>query len=164
MSTPLTQPLTLKRIVEALDKIPNDGFGEKPPKMSVEQKKKLMELSSMYENFGTCLQNEEALMNAAKGLTELCELAETYALNECGEWFQQEIVKKDMQELKKRVQGFQKVIKETYARMQQAGVAYQDIGHILGRYYDLKGNNGMAQKYQQTPGPQTLEQEEVKKK
>lgn len=164
MSTPLTQPLTLKRIVEALDQIPKDGFGEKPPKMSTEQKKKLMELSSMYENFGECLRNEEALMNSAKGLTELCELAETYALNECGEWFQQEIVKKDMQELKKRVQGFQKVIKETYARMQQAGVAYQDIGHILGRYYDLKGNKGDAQQYQQTPGPQPLQQETIKKK
>ncbi len=28
---------------------------------------------------------------------------ETYALNECGDWFQQDIVKKDMKELKKRV-------------------------------------------------------------
>jgi len=51
MSTPLTQPLTLKRIVEALDKIPNDGFGEKPPKMSVEQKKKLMELDKIVHPF-----------------------------------------------------------------------------------------------------------------
>lgn len=160
MSTPLTQPLTLKRIVESLDKIPNDGFGEKPPKMSVEQKKKLMELTSMYESFGKCFQNEEELLNSAKCLTELSELAESYALNECGEWFQQEIVKKDMMELKKRVQGFQKVIKETYARMQQAGVAYQDIGHILGRYYNL----GNTQQYQQTPGPQPLQQEEIKKK
>ena len=58
------------------------------------------------------------------------------------------------------VQGFQKVIKETYARMQQAGVAYQDIGHILGRYYNL----GNTQQYQQTPGPQPLQQEEIKKK
>ena len=158
MSVPKTQKLTLKRIVEALPDIPNDGFGTQPPKMSSEQKKKLMELSAMYENFGECLKNEEALMNSAKGITELCELAETYALNECGEWFQQEIVKKDMQNLKKRVSEFQKIVKETYARMQQAGVAYQDIGHVLGRYYDLKGNRGANQNFQEVPGPQPLQE------
>jgi hypothetical protein len=160
MSIPLTTKLTLKRIVEALPDIPNNGFGEEPPKMSSEQKKKLMELSAMYENFGECLKNEEALMNSAKGITELCELAETYALNECGEWFQQEIVKTDMQGLKKRVSEFQKIVKETYARMQQAGVAYQDIGHVLGRYYDLNTNMGSDQQYQQKPGPQTLQETE----
>lgn len=163
MSIPLTTKLTLKRIVEAVQdgSLPDNGFGEAPPKMSSESKKKLMELSAMYEKFGECLKNEESLMNAAKGITELCELAESYALNECGEWFQQEIVKKDMQGLKKRVSEFQKIVKETYARMQQAGVAYQDIGHVLGRYYDLNGG-GQPQK-QQTPGPQTLQQEEKKK-
>ena len=45
--------------------------------------------------------------------------------------------------------------------MQHAGVAYQVIGHVLGRYYDLNGG-GQPQK-QQTPGPQTLQQEEKKK-
>jgi hypothetical protein len=163
MSVPKTQKLTLKRIVEALPDIPNDGFGTQPPKMSSEQKKKLMELSAMYENFGECLKNEEALMNAAKGITELCELAETYALNECGEWFQQEIVKKDMQNLKKRVSEFQKIVKETYARMQQAGVAYQDIGHVLGRYYDLKGNKGANQDFKEVPGPQPLQETDSEK-
>ena len=163
MSIPLTTKLTLKRIVEAVQdgSLPDNGFGEPPPKMSSESKKKLMELSAMYEKFGECLKNEESLMNAAKGITELCELAESYALNECGEWFQQEIVKKDMQGLKKRVSEFQKIVKETYARMQQAGVAYQDIGHVLGRYYDLNGG-GQGQD-QQRPGPQTLQQESKKK-
>ena len=163
MSVPKTQKLTLKRIIENLNEIPNNGFGTEPPKMQPDQKKKLLQLSQMYENFGECLKNEEALMNSAKGITELCELAETYALNECGEWFQQEIVKKDMQNLKKRVGEFQKIVKETYARMQQAGVAYQDIGHVLGRYYDLKGNKGQDQQYQEVPGPQPLQEKQKKK-
>lgn len=164
MSIPKTTKLNLKTIVENLDKIPNNGFGEEPPKMSGDQKKKLLQLSAMYENFGECLRNEEALMNAAKGITELCELAETYAMNECGEWFQKEIVSKDMQTLKKRVAEFQKIVKETYARMQQAGVAYQDIGHVLGRYYDLKGAKGADNSTHQVPGPQPLQQESKKKR
>ena len=42
-----------------------------------------------------------------------------------------------MKELKKRVMEYGKVAKECYARMQQLGVSYQDIGHVLGRYYNL---------------------------
>jgi len=138
MNTPRTTKFTLKRIIENLGKIPDKGFGEDAKKLTPEQKQKLMQMTSMFENFGECLSNEEALMNSAKGITELCELAESYAINECGDWFLQDIVKKDMNELKKRVGEFQKITKEAYARMQQLGVAYQDIGHVLGRYYDLK--------------------------
>ena len=166
MSIPKNTKLTLKRIVEAVQdgSLPDNGFGEKPAPMTSDKKKKLIELAAMYEQFGECLNNEEQLMNAAKGLTELCELAESYALNECGEWFQKQIVDKDMKELKRRVGEFQKVIQETYARMQQAGVGYQDIGHILGRYFDITGNHGKDQSYQQVPGPQPLQEKSLKKK
>lgn len=159
MSIPRTTKFTLKRIVENLGAIPPKGFNEETPKLSSEQKKKLMEMASMFENFGECLKNEEALMNSAKGLTELCELAEQYAVNECGDWFQQDIVKKDMKELKKRVMEFNKIAKEGYARMQQLGVSYQDIGHILGRYYDLKRTPGADQQSPAPTGKQPLQQE-----
>ena len=155
---PKTTKFTLKRIIENLGAIPPKGFNEETPKLSSEQKKKLMEMASMFENFGECLQNEEALMNSAKGLTELCELAEQYAVNECSDWFQQDIVKKDMKELKKRVLEFNKIAKEGYARMQQLGVSYADIGHILGRYYDLKKPADMNQHYQDG-GTQPMQQE-----
>lgn len=137
--TPKTTKFTLKRIVENLGAIPEKGFGqEEQKKLSPEQKRKLMEMASMFENYGVALHNEEAIMNSAKAITELCELAEVYALNECGDWFQQDIVKKDMKELKKRIMEYGKLAKECYGRMQQLGVAYNDIGHVLGRYYDLK--------------------------
>lgn len=151
MSNPKTTKFTLKRIVENLGRIPDKGFGEDTPKLSNEQKKKLQDMASMYESFGEAIKNEEAILNSARAMTELCELAEMYALNECGDWFQQDIVKKDMKELKKRVMEYNKVAKEGYARMQQLGVAYQDIGHILGRYYNLKKAKGLDQDYTTAP-------------
>lgn len=155
MSTPKTTKFTLKRIVENLGNIPDKGFGKETPKLTPEQKKKLVEYASMFENFGDALKNEETILNSARALTELCELAETYALNECGDWFQQDIVRRDMKELKKRVMEYNKIAKEAYARNQQLGVAYQDIGHILGRYYDLKKNKGVDQKFSE-PGTQAV--------
>lgn len=161
MSIPKTTQFTLKNIVENLGQIPDKGFGEETPKLSPEQKRKLMEMASMFENLGESIKNEEAIMNSAQSLTELCELAEAYALNECGDWFQQDIVKKDMKELKKRVMEYQKVAKECYARVQQLGVGYQDIGHILGRYYNIKKAKSLDQPME-TPkgaGKQPLQQE-----
>lgn len=161
MSTPKTTPFTLKRIVENLGKIPDKGFGQdETPKLSAEQKKKLMEMASMFEDYGESLRNEEAIVNSARAMTELCELAEAYALNECGDWFQQDIVKRDMKEVKKRVMEYGKLAKECYAKMQQLGVAYQDIGHVLGRYYDLKkkasSNVGPARSLDRTQEDVTL--------
>lgn len=159
MSTPKTTKFTLKRIVENLGRIPEKGFGEETPKLSAEQKKKLMEMAAMFEKFGESIRREEEILNSAKAMTELCELAEQYALNECGDWFQQDIVKRDMKELKKRVMEYNKIAKESYARMQQLGVAYQDIGHILGRYYDLSGPKPVDQQYKKADTKQTLQQE-----
>jgi uncharacterized CHY-type Zn-finger protein len=149
MSIPKTTKFTLKRIVEGITNgtIPNNGFGEEVKRLTPEQKNRLVEMASNFENYGECLRNEESIVNSAKGLTELSELAEQYALNECGDAFQRNIVERDMKELKKRVMEHTKIAKECYARMQQLGVSYQDIGHILGRYYNLKKAKSMDQDY-----------------
>ena len=152
MSTPRTTKLTLKRIVENIDRIPSKGFNEETPKLSSEQKRKLQELTSKFEQYGECIKNEEAILNSAKGLTELCELAEAYAINECGDWFQQDIVKKDMKDLKRRIVEYGQVAKECYAKLQQLGVGHQDIGHILGRYFNIKQAKALDQHYTDQKG------------
>lgn len=150
--TPKTTKFTLKRIVENLGKIPEKGFGnEETPKLSAEQKKKLMEMASMFESYGDFLGKAESIVNSARAITELADLAEAYAINECGDWFQQDIVKRDMKEMKKRIMEYGKIAKECYAKMQQLGVAHQDIGHVLGRYYELKKK--------QAPAPSPMSQE-----
>lgn len=138
MSTPKITKFTLKRIVENIGNIPNKGFSEETPQLSTEQKKKLMDMASMFESFGQVLGQEDSIANSAKQMSEFCKLAEAYALNECGDWFQQEIVRKDMKSMKQKVQEYQKVAQECYARMQQLGVLYEDIKHVAGRYYDLQ--------------------------
>jgi len=149
MSIPKTKQLTLKRIVEGIQAgtIPNNGFGPEIKKLSPPQARRLNELAATFENFGECIKNEEEIVNSAKGLSELVELASQHALNDCAEAFQRNIVDKDMKDLKKRVLEHTKIAKECYARMQQLGVSYQDIGHILGRYYNLKKAKSMDQAY-----------------
>lgn len=159
---PKTTKLNLKTIVENLGEIPSSGFGTKSKGLSPDQARRLEEMASMFESFGECLQNEEALVSSARGISELAELAELHALNDC-DTFQKKLVEKDMKDLKHRVQEYAKIAQEAYARMQQLGVGYQDIGHILGRYYKLKPNMGSVQQYPEpTSGTQPLQNEDVK--
>lgn len=138
INIPKTTEFTLKRIVENIENIPQKGFSEETPKLSPEEKKKLLEMASMFESFGSVLGKEEEIANSAKSIMEFCKLAESYAINECGDWFQQEVVKKDMKSMKQKVLEYQKVAKECYSKMQQLGVLYEDIRHVAGRYYDLE--------------------------
>jgi hypothetical protein len=138
MNNPKTTKFTLKRIVENMGQIPDRMQGEEK-KLSQQQKQRLLELTSQFHQLGEAFAREEAILNSSKTMTELCELAETYALNECGDWFQKEIVAKDMANMKKRVMEFNKIAKECYAKMQQCAVAHDDVRHIMERYFDTKG-------------------------
>jgi hypothetical protein len=161
MSTPKTTQFTLKRIIESLGSIPAKGFSEETPKLTAEQKKKLQDMACMFESFGEALGKEDSIMNSARALSEFANLAESYAINECGDWFQQEIVKKDMKSMKQKVQEYQKAAQECYAKMQQLGVLYEDIKHVAGRYYDLKKvQEAMAQAGVPTPqsGPSQIQE------
>jgi hypothetical protein len=97
-----------------------------------------MEMASMFESFGSVLGQEESIANSARSMMEFCNLAESYAVNECGDYFQQEIVGKDMKHMKQKAMEYQKVSQECYSGLQKLGVLYDDIRHVAERYYDLE--------------------------
>jgi vacuolar-type H+-ATPase catalytic subunit A/Vma1 len=157
MRTPKTTELTLKTIVENLKNIPSEGFSQETHKLSTEQKRKLMNMAATFEQFGEVLGKEESIMKSAKALSEFSSLAESYAVNECADWFQQEIVKKDMKSMKQKVMEYQKHAQQCFANMQQLGVLYEDIKHVAGRYYDLKTIQEAMPALNGSPAATTLE-------
>jgi len=132
------QEFSLKRIVENLDKIPRNGFQENKPQLSKEQKQKLMDMVSRFNEYGKSLQVEQAISETSKALSEIAAMAETYACNEAADWFQQETIMKDFKDLKGRVMEFSKLAKETYGNVQRLNALYEDAGHVIGRYYEIK--------------------------
>ena len=133
------QEFSLKRIVENLDKIPRNGiFEDDKPKLTSEQKRKLMDMVSRFNEYGKVLQCEQAISDTSKALAEIAQMAETYACNEASDWFQHETIQKDFKDLKGRVGEFQKIAKETYSSVQRMNALYEDMGHVLSRYYEIK--------------------------
>lgn len=137
---------SLKRIVENLDKIPNNGkFGDEVQKLSTEEKKKLMDMVSKYNEYGSVLRCEQALMETSKTLQDIAAMAERYAMTESSDWFQSKVVERDFKQARGISQNFNKLAKECYGKIQQLSALYEDMGHVLGRYYEIKTTNESAQ-------------------
>jgi hypothetical protein len=135
-----TQEFTLKRIIENLDNIPSQISklrGDDVPKLTKEEKKKLLTLVNGYNKYGEALRKESEIVAAANDLAEIAKLAETYAVNESGDWFQSEIIKRDFKQFKNSADSFQKFAKECQQKMQQMNALYEDMGHVLQRYYEI---------------------------
>jgi len=130
--------MKLKKILENMDRMPSTlkGFNE-TPKLSPEQKKKLMEMVGQYNALGQKLKMENSLIETSTALSEISELAETYACNEAADWFATEVVKGDFKRARGISESFKKLARECHGKVQQLNALYEDMGHILGRYYEI---------------------------
>ena len=92
------------------------------------------------KNFGIVgkqLYNNNNIVETAKQLAEIAESAHNHILGEQDDWFDKISVNKNMKTLKGSVVEFQKTAKEAQALNQRMTALYEDIGHVLNRYYDI---------------------------
>ena len=76
-------------------------------------------------------------MEVAKQLAEIAESAHHHILGEQDDWFDKISVNKNMKTLKGSVVEFQKAANESHKLNQRMTALYEDIGHVLNRYYDI---------------------------
>jgi hypothetical protein len=81
-------------------------------------------------------------MEIAKQVSHIAEQAHGHVLSETSDWFDQVSVNKNMQSLKKRVAEFKKAATEAHSLNQRMTGLYEDMGHILNRYYDITEDTG----------------------
>ena len=86
---------------------------------------------------GKSLYNNNNIIEVAKQLSEIAESAHSHILGEQDDWFDKVSVNKNMKSLKGSVVEFQKAAKEAHVLNQRLTGLYEDIGHVLNRYYDI---------------------------
>lgn len=86
---------------------------------------------------GKSLYNNNNILEVAKQLSEIAESAHTHILGEQDDWFDKISINKNMKNLKGSVVEFQKASKEAHTLNQRMTGLYEDIGHVLNRYYDI---------------------------
>ena len=92
------------------------------------------------KNFGIVgkqLYNNNNIVEIAKQLSEVAESAHNHILGEQDDWFDKISVNKNMKSLKGSVVEFQKAAKEAHQLNQRMTALYEDIGHVLNRYYEI---------------------------
>jgi hypothetical protein len=94
-------------------------------KLSTEVKKHFLEIISTYNTF----------QDQMKRQSDMTEVANT--LRESGDWFDAVTVKRNMVELDKMGKSFDKFALEAKAMDERLHSLYEDMGHILNRYYEI---------------------------
>lgn len=133
-------------------------------KLSPEVKKHFLEIVSTYNKYQEMMDRKSDLAEIAETLGGITEAARTLALQEAGDWFDAQTIKRNMSELDRLGKQFDKVASEAKSLDQRLNGLYEDMGHILSRYYKLgeiseeqmKQRLGIEQpkKVQSTPTPQ----------
>ncbi len=93
-----------------------------------------------YGKVGQSLFNNSNLMEVAEQLSKVAESAHTHILGEQDDWFDKVSVNKNMNFLKGSVKEFKKTASEAHNLNQRLQGLYEDIGHVLNRYYDIDEN------------------------
>ena len=91
---------------------------------------------------GKTLYNNSNIMEVAKQLADIAEQAHHHILGENDDWFDKISVNKNMKTLKGSVVEFQKTAQEAHSLNQRLTGLYEDIGHVLNRYYEIAEDAG----------------------
>jgi hypothetical protein len=105
--------------------------------LSNEVKKHFLEIVSTYNKYQEMMDRKSDIAQVAETLGGITEAARTLAIKEAGDWFDAQTVKRNMSELDKLGKQFDKVALEARALDQRLNGLYEDMGHILSRYYKI---------------------------
>ena len=106
-------------------------------KLSLEVKKHFLEIISTYNTFQDQMKRQSDMTEVANTLGGIVEAAKELTLREADDWFDAMTVKRNMSELDKLGKQFDKFATEAKAMDERLHALYEDMGHILNRYYEI---------------------------
>lgn len=111
----------------------NEEFQQLPSEM----KKHFLEIISTYGQHRENMSRKSDIRQVAETLGAIADAAQEYTLREGGDWFDRVTIKRNMNELKKLQSAFEKESIEAKSQEQRLEALYEDMGHVLGRYFEI---------------------------
>jgi hypothetical protein len=111
----------------------SDEFQQLP----TELKRHFLEIISTYGQHREGMTRKSDIRQVAETLGGIADAAQEYTLREGGDWFDRVTIKRNMGELKKLQSAFEKESLEAKAQEQRLESLYEDMGHVLGRYFEI---------------------------
>jgi hypothetical protein len=105
--------------------------------LPTELKKHFLEIISTYNQHREGMSRKSDIMQVAETLGGIADAAQEYTLREGGDWFDRVTIKRNMSELKKLQTSFEKEAVEAQSQQQRLEALYEDMGHVLQRYFEI---------------------------
>ena len=121
-----------------LTDIVEDVYGKSTQKFDV---KGFMGEVSNFNSFGNEIYREGNLRQLAEKLSKLAETAKQHTLQETEDWFDKITVNRNMKDLTGLSSQFKRVATEAQSLQERMSGLYEDMGHILGRYYEINDSS-----------------------
>jgi|TARA_B100000700_G_C15036350_1_gene853009 hypothetical protein len=107
---------------------------EQAPQINV---KELVSQINNYGSLGESIYGKGSLKEVAESLSSIAEGAAQHTLSEVDDMFDKVTVSRNMKELTNLSKQFGKVAMEANSLQERMSGLYEDMGHILGRYYTI---------------------------
>jgi hypothetical protein len=121
-----------------LTDIVEDVYGQSTQKFDVNE---FMGEVSNFNSFGNEIYREGNLSHLAEKLSKLAETAKQHTLQETEDWFDKITVNRNMKDLTGLSSQFKRVATEAQSLQERMSGLYEDMGHILGRYYEINDSS-----------------------
>jgi hypothetical protein len=92
---------------------------------------------SSYNKLGESIFGESNITKVAEKMSWIANQAKSHTLSETEDWFDKITVNRNMKELTGLSNQFGKIANEAKTLQQRMGALYEDMGSILGRYYEI---------------------------
>ena len=120
----------------SLSAIVKEKYGDVDENEKIDVKGLTNELNQ-YGNLGDTIFGKSNIKQVAEKLSWIANQAKSHTLSETEDWFDKITVNRNMKELTGLSKSFNKIADEAKSLQERMGALYEDMGHILGRYYDM---------------------------
>lgn len=105
--------------------------------LPTEIKKHFLEIISTYGAHRESINRKSDIRETAETLGAIADAAQEYTLREGGDWFDRVTINRNMKELKKLCESFEKESAIAGKQEERLLALYEDMGHVLSRYFEI---------------------------
>ncbi len=109
--------------------------------MTKEEKRAFVEAVAAYRQLGEMISHKGNLAEIHDSIKGIVENANSITLKETGDWFDRVTVQRHMKSMNESFKVFSNTIKEVSTLQQRLESSYDEIGEVLGKYYEIKEGN-----------------------
>lgn len=105
--------------------------------LTSEQKQAFLEAVKQYKKYSEVIYRNAGLEEVYNSIKELVGAADTVTLSETEDWFDNVTVSRHMKRMGESFKVFEKTLKEVETLQQRLESSYDEIGEVLGKYYEI---------------------------